>query len=94
MNAWRAVKNLAPIPASQLQSSQYNRADVRVSRSFGLTSNKSVEISLQVLNIFGTDNHIGGTGGAFINGATSSQFGTYTVTSPRQEAEVGARFKF
>jgi hypothetical protein len=94
VNAWRAVKNLAPIPASQLQSSKYNRADVRLSRAFGLTSTKSVEISLQVLNIFGTDNHIGGTGGAFINSALSNQFGTYTVTSPRQEAEVGARFKF
>jgi hypothetical protein len=94
VNAWRAVRNRAPIPASQLQSSRYNRADVRVSRSFGLTSTKSVEISLQVLNLFGTDNHIGGTGGTFINSALSDQFGTYTVTSPRQEAEIGARFKF
>jgi len=66
----------------------------RATGSVGLTSNKSVEISLQVLNVFGTDNHIGGTGGTFINSALSNQFGTYTVTSPRQEAEVGARFKF
>jgi len=29
VNAWRAVKNLAPIPAGQLQSSDYNRFDIR-----------------------------------------------------------------
>jgi hypothetical protein len=94
VNAWRAVKNMAPIPASQLQSSAYNRADMRVSRNFALTSTKSVELSAQVLNIFGHDNHIGGTGGAFINRALSSQYGTYTVTGARQEAELGLRFKF
>src|SRR4029079_15242186 len=29
-NAWRAVRNLAPIPASQLQGSDFNRFDMRV----------------------------------------------------------------
>jgi hypothetical protein len=94
VNAWRTVRNLAPIPASQLQSSAYNRADVRVSRNFAINGARSVELSLQVLNIFGHDNHIGGTGGAFINNALSNQYGTYTVTGARQEAEVGLRFKF
>jgi hypothetical protein len=67
---------------------------VRVSRNFAINGARSVELSLQVLNIFGHDNHIGGTGGAFINNALSNQYGTYTVTGPRQEAEVGLRFKF
>jgi hypothetical protein len=94
VNAWRTVRNLAPIPASQLQSSAYNRADVRVSRNFAINGARSVELSLQVLNIFGHDNHVGGTGGVFINNALSNQYGTYTVTGARQEAEVGLRFKF
>jgi hypothetical protein len=94
VNAWRGARNLAPIPSSQLQSSDYNRADVRVSRSFRLPGNQSVELSAQVLNIFGRDNHIGGTGGAFINNALSNQYGIYTVTGARQEAELGIRFKF
>src|SRR4029077_17444254 len=42
VNAWRAVRNLPAIPASQLQSSDYNRTDIRLSRAFGLTSTKSV----------------------------------------------------
>ena len=94
VNAWRGARNLRAIPASQLQSSDYNRADVRISRAFRLPGNRTVELSAQVLNLFGSDNHIGGTGGAFINNALSTQYGTYTVTGARQEAELGIRFRF
>ena len=94
VNAWRAVRNLGPIPASQIESSDYNRVDIRVSRSFALPGERSVEISAQVLNLFGRDNLIGGTGGAFINTSTSNAFGTYSVAGARQEAELGIRFKF
>ena len=55
---------------------------------------RSVELSAQVLNLFGRDNLIGGTGGAFSNNALSNQFGTYSVAGARQEAELGIRFKF
>ena len=48
----------------------------------------------QVFNVFGRDNLIGGTGGAFLNNALSNSFGRYTVAAPRQEAEVGVQFKF
>ena len=94
VNAWRAVRNLGPIPASQIESSDYNRVDIRVSRSFALPGERSVEVSAQVLNLFGRDNLIGGTGGAFINTSTSNAFGTYSVAGARQEAELGIRFKF
>lgn len=94
VNAWRAVRNLAPIPASQLQSSDYNRFDIRLSRSIGIPSGRSVDLVLQVFNVFGRDNLIGGTGGTFINNSLSNAFGRYTVAAPRQEAEVGIQFKF
>ena len=94
VNAWRAVRNLAAIPASQIQSSNYNRFDVRVSRSFAIRGAQSVEFSAQVVNLFGRDNLIGGTGGAFSNTSTSPTFGTYSVAGARQEAELGVRFKF
>ncbi len=94
VNAWRTARGLAPIPASQIQSSNYNRADVRVSRSFSLRGSRSMELSAQVLNLFSRDNLIGGTGGAFINNALSNSFGTYTVAGARREAELGIRFKF
>ena len=94
VNAWRTVRGLKTIPASQLESSSYNRVDVRVSRSFAIHGEQSVELSAQVLNLFGRDNLIGGTGGAFTNNALSNAYGTYSVAGARQEAEIGIRFKF
>ena len=67
---------------------------MRVSRAFALRGTQSLEISAQVLNLFGRDNLIGGTGGAFTNNALSNAFGTYSVAGARQEAELGIRFKF
>jgi hypothetical protein len=94
VNAWRAVRNLTPIPLSQIESSDYNRFDIRVSRAFAVGGGRSIELSAQVLNVFGRDNLIGGTGGNFLNTATSNAFGTYSVAGARQEAELGIRFKF
>ena len=94
VNAWRSVRGLRPIPESQIESSDYNRFDVRVSRSFGLPAGQRVELMFQVLNVFGRDNLIGGTGGNFVNNSLSDRYGTYTVTAPRQEAEVGITFTF
>jgi hypothetical protein len=94
VNAWRSVRGLRAIPESQIQSSDYNRFDVRLSRSFALRGSQRVELMFQVLNVFGRDNLIGGTGGNFINNALSNGYGTYTVAAPRQEAEVGITFTF
>jgi hypothetical protein len=94
VNAWRAVRGLAPIPASQLQSSNFNRFDIRLSRSIPLRGSESIDLVAQVFNVFGRDNLIGGTGGTFVNNALSNAFGKYGVAGPRQEAEVGIQFKF
>ena len=94
VNEWRAVRNLAPIPASQLQSSNFNRFDIRVSRSVTLGGGRSVDLVAQVFNVFGRDNLVGGTGGGAVNTATSNAFGKYTIAAPRQDAEVGVSFKF
>ena len=53
-----------------------------------------MELLAQVFNLFGRDNLIGGTGGAFVNNALSNSFGRYTVAGARQEAELGIRFRF
>ena len=94
VNEWRVVRRLAPIPASQMQSSDFNRVDARVSRSFALRGNQMIEVMAQVLNLFNRDNLIGGTGGAFTNNALSNAYGTFLVAGPRREAELGIRFKF
>ncbi len=94
VNAWRAVRNLAPISASQIQNSNFNRFDIRLSRSLALGGGRSVDLVAQVFNVFGRDNLIGGTGGTFINNSLSNAFGQYNVAAPRQDAEVGISFKF
>ena len=94
VNEWRTVRRLAPIPDGQIESSDFNRIDMRVSRSFALPSGTSVEVLAQVFNLFGRDNLIGGTGGAFVNNSLSNSFGRYTVAGARQEAEIGVRFRF
>ena len=94
VNAWRAVRGLSAIAAGQIESSDFNRMDIRVSRSFSLPSGTSVEVLAQVFNLFGRDNLIGGTGGAFVNNALSNSFGRYTVAGARQEMELGIRFRF
>ena len=94
VNAWRAVRGLAAIPASQLESSKYNRFDFRLSRTFPVGAGRDLELMMQMLNVFGSDNLIGGTGGAFQNNALSNSFGRYTVSGARQEMEVGIRFRF
>jgi hypothetical protein len=94
VNEWRAVRNLAPIPATQLQSSDFNRFDLRVSRAVAIGGGRSVDLVAQVFNLFGRDNLVGGTGGTFVNNALSNAFGKYGVAGPRQEAEVGISFKF
>ncbi len=94
VNAWRGVRGLAPIAASQIEDSDFNRVDLRLSRSFAVGSGRSVEVLMQVFNLFGRDNLIGGTGGTFVNNALSNSFGTYAVTGARQEMELGIRFRF
>jgi hypothetical protein len=88
------VRGRAPIPASQIEGSDFNRVDIRASRTFALPSGTSVEVLAQVFNLFGRDNLIGGTGGAFQNNALSDSFGRYTVAGARQEMEIGLRFRF
>jgi hypothetical protein len=94
VNAWRAVRGLAAIPEGQIESSDFNRVDLRLSRTFNLPSGTNVEVLMQVFNLFGRDNLIGGTGGAFQNSALSNSFGRYTVAGARQEMELGVRFRF
>src|SRR5688572_9106184 len=55
VNAFRATRNLAPIPESQIDSDRYNRMDIRVSKAFQV-GNPRVEVIGQIFNVFGTVN--------------------------------------
>jgi hypothetical protein len=91
VNAYRATRGLAAIPASQLDTNTYNRADVRVTKGFSLGSSRKIEVVGQVFNIFGVDN-LGGIGSAWVTNATAAQFGQILTAQPRQQAEVAIRY--
>src|SRR5438034_11737024 len=46
----------APIAASQIDTNDYNRLDVRASKAFILGGNRKVEFIAQVFNLLGRDN--------------------------------------
>jgi hypothetical protein len=93
VNAYRAANGLAPISASQIDSNRYNSLDVRLTRTFSITSRKKLETILQVFNILGSDNLLasGGVGG-YVNNALSDSFGRILTAGNRQQAELAVRF--
>ena len=93
VNAWRAQNSLAPIPASQIDSDDFNRFDVRVSKAFSFGDARSFELIGQVFNLFGRTN-LGGIGVGRQQNALSSAFGQILGAQPRQEAELAIRFRF
>ena len=91
VNAWRASRGRAAIPASALMTDAFQKIDLRLSKKVNLGGARSAEVILQVFNLLGTDN--------FGNGATpwqmnalSNAFGTLGTVYPRQQAELAVRF--
>ena len=93
VNAYRAANGLTPIPAGQFDSNRYNSLDVRLTRTFNVTSSKKLETIAQVFNIMGSDNLLasGGVGG-YVNNALSDSFGRILAAGNRQQAELAVRF--
>jgi hypothetical protein len=94
VNAYRATRNLAPIPASQIDSLTYSRTDLRASKAISFGGSRKIELIGQVFNIFGVDNlgGIGGGGTPYQTNATSAQFGEILTAQPRQQGEVAIRY--
>jgi hypothetical protein len=89
VNAFRATRNLAPIPESQIDSDNYNRMDVRASKAFQLGGPR-LEVIGQVFNLFGTTN-LGGIGFTRQTNALSNAFGQILGAQPRQQGELALR---
>lgn len=89
VNAFRATRNLAAIPESQIGSDKYNRMDVRVSKAFQFGVPR-VEVIGQVFNLFGTTN-LGGIGFTRQTNALSNAFGRILGAQPRQQGEIALR---
>ena len=92
VNAYRAATALAPITLVN-NTNDYNRFDVRVSKSVTLAGRQRVELIGQVFNLFGRTN-LGGIGSSFNTNALSNTFGQLTTAQPRQQGEIAVRFTF
>jgi hypothetical protein len=99
VNAYRATLGLTPIPASQVDSNDYNAVDMRVNKSFRLGPNRKLELIAQVFNLFGRDN-LAASGGAGGQGGVppgwtlnvrSDAFGRINQAYNRQQAELAVR---
>jgi hypothetical protein len=91
VNAWRTQNARAPIPASQLDTNEYNRVDIRASKAVTMGTRR-VEFIAQVFNLFGRDNL--GIAGTWQENALSDAFGRILEVQPRQQAELAVRFTF
>jgi hypothetical protein len=95
VNAYRATLNLAPINASQIQSSRFNSFDLKLSRSFFVHEQRRLEVIGQAFNLFGVTN-LGADANHTINtgAANSPSFGQILAAGNLQQAELAARFVF
>jgi hypothetical protein len=92
VNAWRASNALAPI-AGSIDSTRYNRFDVRVAKQIPVGAGRRVELIGQLFNVFGVDN-LGGIGTTYVTNSLSDSFGKVLTALPRQQAELAVRFVF
>lgn len=92
VNAYRASlpTPLAPLPASQIDSSRFNSFDIVVSRPIYVRDAFRIEAKGQAFNLFGTTNLTGGT----TTSASSVNFGRILNASNLQQAELALRFSF
>ena len=95
VNAYRATLGLAPIAASQIDSSRFNSFDLKLARAFFVHEQRKLEVIGQAFNLFGVTNlgadanHTGTTGAA-----NSPNFGRILAAGNLQQAELAARFVF
>ena len=89
----------APIPASQLDSNDYNAIDMRVNKSFALGGRRKIDVIVQVFNLLGRDNLAASGGAGGQNGVPpgwtlnvrSDAFGRINQAYNRQQAELAVR---
>jgi outer membrane receptor protein involved in Fe transport len=98
VNAYRATLGLAPI--TSIDSSRYNGLDVRLTRPFRIKGERSIELGIQVFDVFGTEN-LGVPSGQMTAGgnttiASSPNFGRIlgVLNNTLQQAELSAKLKF
>jgi hypothetical protein len=90
VNAYRATRSLGALSASQIESDDYQRMDVRVSKAFPVGDGRRVEVIGQIFNLLGATN-LGGIGVGRQTNALSNAFGRILGAQPRQQGELAIR---
>jgi hypothetical protein len=93
LNAYRATRNLAPIPESQINTNEFYGLDVRASKSVRITQTQRIELIAQVFNLFNRTNLTPGPAGWQTN-ALSPVFGSLASALNKRQAELAVRFVF
>jgi outer membrane receptor protein involved in Fe transport len=100
VNAYRATLGLAALTSSNIDSSKYNGLDVRLTRSFHIKGERRVEMGVQVIDLFGTENLAVPSGQMTAGGnttiASSPNFGRIlgVHNNTLQQVELSAKLVF
>jgi hypothetical protein len=94
VNAYRATLGLAPIPASQINSSRLNEVDLRAAKDITVGGERQIEIACQVFNLFNTTNLLAPFTSAQVTTAAAGSFGEITTAQPGTQAELSFKFTF
>jgi len=90
VNAYRATRNLAAIPESQINTNEFYGVDLRASKSIRLTASQRVELVAQVFNLLNRTNLTA----TWTTNALSPAFGSIASAANKRQAEVAVRFVF
>ena len=94
MNAWRALNNLAAVTEDNIDSSQINLTDMRVSKAIRFGESRKLDLIVQAFNVFNTKNLQAQFGGGRVGNALSGTFGRITSARPQRQIELAARLNW
>ena len=90
VNAYRATRNLAPIPESQIDTNEFYGLDMRASKAIRISSTQRLELIAQVFNLLNRTNLLA----AWQTNALSSSFGVISSAANKRQAELAIRYAF
>ena len=90
VNAYRASRNLAAIPESQISTNEFYGVDLRASKSVRISATQRVELIAQVFNLLNRTNLLA----TWTTNALSSSFASITSAANKRQAELAVRFVF
>jgi len=90
VNAYRATRNLAAIPESQVNTNEFYGLDVRASKAIRLSATQRLELIAQAFNLLNRTNLLA----AWQTNALSNSFGVISSAANKRQAELAVRFAF